>query len=511
MVATGRLTESLAASGALGRPGRGAALLLALLALVLAVLGLVLLFVALPLGLVLLVLAAGVAVAAVTAWRRARDRERVRRVIDGTATPDDVRRVRPAPGYVPTVGVPGAWSTDPAPPPDVDPAEARAATERFHAAFADLVGELNARPNPGGELVVADLPAVASALAVQMEPRRTIHEAIAHRLEIADWVTWEFADPLEPIMAAPHIDAPMYEPLRGLGQDWLMPGVGDIPPDTVTLLVTNQRFIEAYMAGLSHEMARELLYHEYPTDQRGTYFRQFWDVRGVVGPDHAARDPETLRDITQIHTWPEMSVLGAHTGRTPAPRAGHVVLLVKGEVLRRFPNTLVYAVRTVIGDDGRRTLGDEEAFPVFEGRLDPDISFFGFDLLPDQVRGDPDPSRDQGWYFVLQEQPTEPVFGLDPDDGRYAAFPTSWNDLNWAQLAESGPALAALAYIDLDAQLPDTTTVVPAAGEPPLAWHAESGRGAVGSNSSDLAYVTLQRPFRVAVHGSDMLPPEAGP
>jgi hypothetical protein len=506
----GRFAELLARAGAL--PGHGrAALLLGLLALLLALVAVLLLFVLWLLGLVALAVAVLVNVAAVVAWRRGRQRERVRRVLEGTATPEDVRDLTPALDYVPGVGTPGAWGRDPIPAEDVSPADARAATERFQDAFADLVGEVNAPPRAGPELVVADLPAVAVGLLARMDPARTIHAAIGHRLQIADWVTWEFEDPLEPIMAAPHIDTPMYEPLRDLGQDWLMPGVGAIPPDTVTLLVTNQRFIEAYMAGLSHEMARELLYHEYPTDQRGTYFRQFWDVRGVVGADHAAPDPETLRDIAHIHAWPGASVLGAHTGRTPPPRAGHLVLLVKGEVLRRYPTTLVYAIRTKIGDDGRRTLGEEEAFPVFEGRLDPDISFFGFDLLPDEARGDPDPRADPGWYFVLQEQPTEPVFGLDPDDGRYAALPASWNELNWAQLAEDEPTLAALAYIDLDAALPDTTAVVPAGGEPSLAWHAESGRGAAGSNGSDLAYVTLQRPFRVAVHGSDMLPPEPGP
>ena len=73
----------------------------------------------------------------------------------------------------------------------------------------------------------------------------------------------------------------MYEPLRDLGHDWLMPGAGSIPADTVTVVLANQRFVESYLLGLSHEMARELLFHEYPTDQRGTYFPQFWDTRGA--------------------------------------------------------------------------------------------------------------------------------------------------------------------------------------------------------------------------------------
>ena len=508
MVSTARFVEGLDRNGGLPAPG-AAPLELAVLALLLALVGLVLVFVLWPLSVVALVLAVVAGYAALRARSAARRRELVRRLVDGSASPDDIRAMAPAPGYAPSIAAPGAWASDPAPPAGLAGSDARAATGRFQTALADLVGEVNVAPRPGAELVVADLPAVAGRLVAQMDPRLTIQVSVEHRLIIADWVTWLFDDPLEPIMAAPHIDTPMYEPLRDLGQEWLMPGVGLIPPDTVSLLVANQRFIESYMAGLSHEMARELLYHEYPTDQRGTYFRQFWDVRGVIGADHAAPDPDTLRDITQIHGWLAASTLGEHSGRTPAPREGHVVLLVKGEVLRRYPSTLVYAVRTVIGGDGMRTLGGDEAFPVFEGRLDPDISFFGFDLLPAEVRGDPDPAKDQGWYFMLQEQPTEPVFGLDADDGHYGAKPASWNDLNWAQLAGDQSTLSGLGYIDLDADLPDTSAVVAASGEPAVVWHAESGRGPAGSNGSDLAYATLQRPFRIAVHGSDMLPPEA--
>ncbi|WP_329254693.1 hypothetical protein [Streptomyces canus] len=516
MVTRNRLNEELESAGALPSAGGGplrrvlvVVLLLALLALF--VLAIVLLIIAWPLGVVVLTGALSAAVAAYLAWRGARERNRRRRVLDGTATPADVRGMTPDADYVPGASLPGAWVAGPLSVSGVPAEEVRTAVGRFQTAFADLVGEINAPPAPGPELVVADLPGLADGLLARMDPRRTIPAALQQRLVIADWVHWGFDDPLEPIMAAPDIDTPMYEPLRELGQDWLMPGVERIPADTATLLLTNQRFIEAYMAGLSHEMARELLYHEFPTDQRGTYFRQFWDVRGVVGNDHTAPAPETLRDIDHIHGWRAPTALGTHSGRTPAPRAGQLVLLIKGEVLRRYPSTFVYAVRTAVGDDRRRTLGDEEKFPVFEGRLDPDISFFGFDLLPKQARGDTDPESDQGWYFVLQEQPTEPVFGLDADDGRYAALPTSWNDLSWAQLATDAAALGGLGYINLDADLPDTSVVVHTAGEPPLAWHAETGRGVAGANGSDLAYITLQRPFRVAIHGSDMLPPEEAP
>ena len=63
---------------------------------------------------------------------------------------------------------------------------------------------------------------------------------------------------------------------------YFLPNINLIAPNSITLLETNQKFIESYMVGLNHEMARELLWREYPTDQRGSYFRQFWDVSGYL-------------------------------------------------------------------------------------------------------------------------------------------------------------------------------------------------------------------------------------
>ena len=51
----------------------------------------------------------------------------------------------------------------------------------------------------------------------------------------------------------------MYKPLMDLSQDWIFPGLRKVPPNTVSLLVSNQSFIEAYMVGLNHEMSRKLL------------------------------------------------------------------------------------------------------------------------------------------------------------------------------------------------------------------------------------------------------------
>ena len=59
------------------------------------------------------------------------------------------------------------------------------------------------------------------------------------------------------------------------------------------------------MVGLNHEFARELLWREYPTDQRGSTFRQFWDVRSFFNAGNANDEDlkEKLRDIPPLHRW----------------------------------------------------------------------------------------------------------------------------------------------------------------------------------------------------------------
>jgi hypothetical protein len=208
-------------------------------------------------------------------------------------------------------------------------------------------------------------------------------------------------DPLELIMAAPEFSTPMYSALRDLSHEMLLPGLNNVEDNTVALLKPNPRFIEAYMVGLNHEFARELLWRDYPTDQRGSYFRQFWDTRGAIP---AATNP----DIPQLHTWPQSHGLGDNltTGST-----GQLVLLIRGELLRRYPNPIVYAVEGT-GQSRDPQLGTQERYPLFRGSFEPDVAFFGFNLSEDQVRGGGE-TGDPGWFFVIQQHPTEPRFGLD--------------------------------------------------------------------------------------------------
>ena len=91
---------------------------------------------------------------------------------------------------------------------------------------------------------------------------------------------------------APSFPQPMYEALKEKSQELLLPGLDKVLPDTVLGLRTNRAFVEAYMIGLNVEMARELLWRGFPTDQRGTYFRNFW---GTDGAPSAVSDIGDLR------------------------------------------------------------------------------------------------------------------------------------------------------------------------------------------------------------------------
>ena len=197
-----------------------------------------------------------------------------------------------------------------------------------------------------------------------------------------------------------------------------------------------------------------------------------------------------------------------NSSRLPLPGGEeHLVLLIRGDLLKRYPNTEVYAVKCNLNSDGVRVLEEDkskEKHPIFHGKLKPDVRFFGFELTKTQAKGSSDKTKDQGWYFVLQEHPAEPTFGLDlPQDG-FGSTPASRDDLSWSNLVANAGDFETLNYIDLNQPLPhDISAMTNRNG---AKWHADAGEGPTGTHSADLAYLTLQKPVRIAIHASDMLP-----
>jgi hypothetical protein len=416
---------------------------------------------------------------------------------DGTLSGSHIRSVSPRGSFVPMATTGWAERLPVAAPSAAD----HPAAARFRRAIGAVFDELQELAEPAPTVTVADLQAVRPRLLAALDPRETVAAAYRGRLTLADGAPRTTADPLDAVMAAPRFEQPMYKPLADLSQDWLLPGLDAVPADTVAVLKTNQRFVESYMVGLNHEMARELLFNEYPTDQRGTYFRQFWDSSAAI-VDGAPADPSMLRDIRPIHEWPPEAGVGANSSRPASSE--FLVLLVRAELLRRYPNTIVYAARAKWTTDGsvRDVDLDQELYPQFSGTLGAGVGFWGFALERDHVRGGDAPPDDPGWYFVLQEPHMEPRFGLDVPNG-FGGRPTTWNALAWGHLATSAADLSAINYLDLNASLPDTAAVVSAQ---PARWHADQGTGPAGARASDLAYITYRVPVRIAIHAAQLVP-----
>jgi hypothetical protein len=349
----------------------------------------------------------------------------------------------------------------------------------FVQAASAFLQQVSAALPAGTQWVSADLAALGTSLTSALHPKQTIEAPLAAGLTgVAAAPTR--ADPIEPVMAAPDFPQPMYQPLAEQSTSWLIPGLNQVPPNTVATLTTNWPFVEAYLVGLNHELARKLLWNGYPTDQRGTYFRHFWDIRSRT-------DGTTDGDIAAITQW--SGALGANRPSALDP----LVLMVRGDLIRRYPNVVVYVAQGVV-TNGVRAPGPTEKQPIFFARLDPDVGLFGFDLDPAVARADP------GWYFVLAEHPSEPRFGLAAPGTAFGTQPASWDVLGWDHLAVDAAGLGALRYIDLNAALPLDPAAADSAG---AVWHAGESPG---SRAADLAHLTFRRPQRLAIHASMLIP-----
>ncbi len=465
----------------------------------------------------------------------------------------------------PPAGIPAAPAA-PAAPGSAGPAAAAvtavagdsAAAARFRDAVSTALTAVHAPPADPPLAPALDLTGLTATVVARLNPAVTVPARMGSIIAMPGGVPWFAADPIEPIMAAPAFPQPMYQPLRDLNQDYLLPGVELIPPDTLGAVVANHGFIEAFMVGLNHEMARQLLWNGYPTDQRGSYFRQFWDVAGYLPQPGDPADPaqlaEALKDIPPINTWPTTRALGDNENR-PGVLGDNVVLLIRGELLRRYPNTVIFAGKARAaqqgepGDNGRALDETDERFPIFRGTLQPDITFFGFNLSVDDARGGT-AAAPLGFFFGFQEQPTEPRFGLEPDA---AGTVLRWEDLAWTNFAgrareagsgrRTGPgrtaaiapvagqgtlpasavssvfpelhpteistyrvASSVFAAVLATASVPDFLTAGNTPGDVALdGSNPEDSALAWGKDSAQTAAITIRMPFRILVHADALL------
>lgn len=383
---------------------------------------------------------------------------------------------------------------------------------------------------------VLDLPLITGTLAANLHPYRTVPRLVLDRVLLPDRFRIKFIPELfDEVMNYPEFDIPMYKPLADLSSEYFLPNINLIEQNSITLLETNQKFIESYMVGLNHEMSRELLWREYPTDQRGSYFRQFWDVNGYLPQtgENLAGLKEKLKDIPELHRWPLNSALGDHDNREQGgAKEEEVVLVIRGELLKKYPTAVIYAhkakwqtknedgsggidntVERILDPDGFNDKPSRSIVktPLYSAKVEPDIYFLGFDLTSEEAKGSdgshPGDETKPGWYFVIKERPGEPRFGLDiggPNDKKH-----TWNDLAWEDVAPGLPEGSFLIINNTTATIDLTkpTDTSQAEFEQELLQYQEDNqiRWSKNADSADLAYILYQVPVMVAVHASEML------
>ncbi|MFI6642523.1 hypothetical protein [Streptomyces sp. NPDC050504] len=426
--------------------------------------------------------------------------------VDALPTSDDFFVSVPGEGIVPTPG-------------GTDSPEAR----RFKDGLRDLYrgwadAEVGGRTDPRDPLGVTE---TGDRMLTGLRSDTTVPRTLLGAVSLPERLR-PFADRFIEAMAYPVLDLPMFQSLIDLSVDTFVPNLNLVPPNTITLLATDQEFIEAFMVGLNHEMARELLWREYPTDQMGSVFRQFWDPRPALPlpGETPEQRRERLYDITRIHTWGKDTPLGGHDNRdTGGPQEEELVLVIRGELLKKYPTAAVYAHKADWARDaaGRPDPGQERVLaefpdaerppphlvklPIYEAKVAPDITLLGFDLTAAQARGHaPD---DAGWFFVIKERPGDPRFGADEGQGTPVEV---WNDLSWRDVDPGNRN-----FIELDPAV--TVPLLPFDGSEDDPEKQEQRREDAALplwserlNSADIAYMLFQAPVLIAVHAEEMLP-----
>ena len=163
--------------------------------------------------------------------------------------------------------------------------------------------------------------------------------------------------------------------------------------NSISCFVTNPIFEEAFLAGMNTEMGRELLWREYPTDERGSYFRKFWDQ--VDLPSDFSKG---YFDVKYLHNWKKRLGANHEDGKGQL-----VVFIIKSELMMMYPQT---GITLSIPKDG---VLDNVLAPTMTGWLADDTYMAGFDISK--------LSTTEGLYLTFTETDKSQRFTCLPRDG----------------------------------------------------------------------------------------------
>jgi hypothetical protein len=244
-------------------------------------------------------------------------------------------------------------------------------------------------PPPSRPCRGIDLKAVSDALSGQIDPA---HQHSFVRNRVLSGINGLGTDGLLPPEVCLGLDLPAWRFLRDHAPDWLLPGAERIAPDSVIGLESNSEFIEAFLLGINKQALSEFRWRNIPIKSKCTPIKMFW---GQVGRGGITRE----RDITGVEVWPNESRLGHNAHRPEGSPNGNFVLLIRGDLFRRYPETSVYLVsggQPGGPPDPSTVAGADREFPNFQGGIGADITFFRFDITADDAKS---------YWVVIEETP----------------------------------------------------------------------------------------------------------
>lgn len=173
----------------------------------------------------------------------------------------------------------------------------------------------------------------------------------------------EYAYSKYPIMKEPEFPNPAFFYLREMSEKFILPSIDAIDINSIVCFQSNPKFEEAFLAGMNTEMGRELLWREYPTDQRGSYFRKFWDKDEL--PE---KFDESYFDVKRMEKW------NGRLGENHTRKGSLMVFIIKAELMRSYPETMV---NISYFENGKFNTTDT-LNPEISGWLNDDTYFVGY-------------------------------------------------------------------------------------------------------------------------------------
>lgn len=202
-----------------------------------------------------------------------------------------------------------------------------------------------------------------------------------------------------PVMIHPDYLDPTFFYLRELSVDYVLPAQGSLGKNSISCFYSNQAFEEAFLLGMNTEMGRELMWREYPTDQRGSYFRKFWDQTTLPTKEDLKN---SYYDIEDIDKWDGKLGCNHKDGKLPM-----LVFAIKGDLMQTFPDTDVYLQEKtkIYSDEGKINA-------VMTSWLTSDTYLVGFSNIKKEDLGK--------YYLAFKQQPMSLQFSAKEEKNNNA-------------------------------------------------------------------------------------------